>query len=162
MAYPKPVFNSTSKSFSLTIDGRPRARARPRFVAGKPPYNDKDNEAEKDRISLLAKTRMALLGIEKPYEGPVSVTIEAFFRPPKPAGPKDRERLVRMRNGDVKQSNLPDIDNIAKMILDAFNEIVWEDDRRVWELIVRKRYTPTAGEFPDGMVKVTVVPDRFG
>ncbi len=45
-----------------------------------------------------------------------------------------------------------DADNIAKLVSDAFNEIVYADDAQVASLIVQKRYGPLAG------VTVTVAP----
>lgn len=34
-----------------------------------------------------------------------------------------------------------DVDNAAKAILDALNEVAWDDDRRVWSLLVRRDET---------------------
>jgi Holliday junction resolvase RusA-like endonuclease len=34
----------------------------------------------------------------------------------------------------------PDIDNVAKAVLDAFNGIVYKDDAQVYELTVKKIY----------------------
>ena len=37
-----------------------------------------------------------------------------------------------------------DVDNAAKSILDALNGVAWDDDRRVWSLLVRRDETLAA------------------
>ena len=34
----------------------------------------------------------------------------------------------------------PDVDNIAKAVLDALNGVIWVDDKQVVELTVKKYY----------------------
>ena len=41
-------------------------------------------------------------------------------------------------------SSRADVDNAAKAILDALNKVAWDDDRRVWSLLVRRDETLTA------------------
>ena len=39
----------------------------------------------------------------------------------------------------------PDADNIVKLVLDAYNLVLWKDDSSVTEVNVRKIYTDTPG-----------------
>ncbi|HBI15184.1 MAG TPA: RusA family crossover junction endodeoxyribonuclease [Desulfobulbaceae bacterium] len=64
---------------------------------------------------------------------PVSIQINAIFASPK------REK----RQGPVMKK--PDVDNIAKVVLDAMNNFVFTDDAQVHSLSVSKSYGPDAG-----------------
>lgn len=89
---------------------RPHPLQRARHGNGRT-FDTPANEAAKTLI--LWHTRWK----HQPYEGPVRITIECYFTNPK-------------RSGDV--------DNLAKTVLDAFNEVVIQDDRQVWSLTVSK------------------------
>ena len=68
------------------------------------------------------------------FQGPVKVILDCVFTRPKSA-PKTRTR----------PSVKPDIDNIAKLVLDAANKILWVDDTQVVELHVYKTYGSPEG-----------------
>tara|TARA_R100001460_G_scaffold16061_3_gene35306 strand:- start:637 stop:1020 length:384 start_codon:yes stop_codon:yes gene_type:complete len=88
-------------------------------------YNNPRYEVFKRKLADL----IVLNGeLDKPIEGPVTVTIElAFKRPKKPA------RSYPSKPGDV--------DNLAKGVMDACNKLVWVDDVQVVELHVNKVYS---------------------
>ena len=46
----------------------------------------------------------------------------------------------------------PDIDNVIKAALDAMNDVVYDDDKQVFELVVSKRYTESC----EGYIEVEV------
>lgn len=73
-----------------------------------------------------------------PMAGPVAMTVRATYLVPK-SWPKKRVAAARWRTAK------PDADNIAKLVADACNEIVFVDDAQVAELTVQKRYGPLAG-----------------
>ncbi|KAF0134886.1 MAG: endodeoxyribonuclease RusA [Methylocystaceae bacterium] len=73
-----------------------------------------------------------------PMAGPVAMTVSATYLVPK-SWPKKRVAAALWRTAK------PDADNIAKLVTDACNEIVFEDDAQVAELTVQKRYGPLAG-----------------
>ena len=68
----------------------------------------------------------------KPLTGGLKLTVGLFFR----------DKRVR------------DIDNYNKLILDACNELVWEDDRQIQELTIKKDYDK---DFPRAELVVSVV-----
>ena len=47
----------------------------------------------------------------------------------------------------------PDIDNIAKIVLDSFNGVVFEDDAQVYDLKVFKRYAESRVNHDCDLVK---------
>ena len=61
--------------------------------------------------------------------------IKAQFEIPK-SWTKQRRRRLRLEILPGK----PDIDNIAKIVLDSFNGVVFEDDAQVYDLKVSKTY----------------------
>ena len=110
--------------------GRPRAAVRGRHATLYTPKKTADYEAA---VSRIAKEAMS----GDPLEGPVKVTIIAYFTFPKSRSKRDR---AEMRNGLVPCLNRADVDNLAKSILDAMNGIVYLDDRQVTRLLVEKYY----------------------
>lgn len=76
----------------------------------------------KAAIQVIAKYKM---GFKEPTSNPVIVDIHfQLTRPKKPSNTFPRQ----------------DIDNLTKGILDAFNGVVYLDDKQVVELKVRKDY----------------------
>jgi Holliday junction resolvase RusA-like endonuclease len=66
-------------------------------------------------------------------EGPVEVRIVCWFKRPTSHSKKRREH----REPKISK---PDLDNLAKAILDALNEIAYNDDGQVYRLTVEKWY----------------------
>lgn len=75
---------------------------------------------------------------------PLSVEIVATWPRPK-SEPK--------RNPRTWRPSRPDIDNVAKAVLDAGNGVLWTDDAAVVQLLVSKRY----GDEPGVSVTVTAI-----
>jgi Holliday junction resolvase RusA-like endonuclease len=66
-------------------------------------------------------------------EGPVSVRIVCLFERPKSHSKKRRQE-------PEPKTTKPDLDNVGKAILDALNEIAYNDDGQVFMLTVEKWY----------------------
>lgn len=73
----------------------------------------------------------------KELEERVKVTIIAYF--PIPKGTKKSDRSSMLEN-TISPTKKPDIDNIAKVILDAMNKFAFKDDNQITKLEVEKRY----------------------
>jgi len=56
---------------------------------------------------------------------------------PKSTSKKNREKMLC---GALRPDKKPDIDNVAKIILDSLNGIAYDDDKQVVELTVKKTY----------------------
>lgn len=72
---------------------------------------------------------------------PLHITIEAVFEPVKSVSKAQREAML---SGLIKPTKKPDIDNIAKVVLDALNGVAYRDDTQVIELDLIKSYGPFA------------------
>lgn len=77
---------------------------------------------------LIADSYRAQCG-DLPYSG--AVAVEITYRRPLP---ESRPKAVESEPDTFK----PDLDNVAKAVLDALNGVAYEDDRQVTALTVRK------------------------
>ncbi len=73
----------------------------------------------------------------KELEGRLSVDIIAYMRIPKNTSKKKKEEML---NGSISPTRKPDIDNIAKSVLDAMNKFVFKDDNQISRIQVEKKY----------------------
>lgn len=73
----------------------------------------------------------------QPLEGRLAVTVKAFFGIPKSTSKANREEMLQGSMSPVKK---PDIDNIAKIIIDALNKLAFQDDNQITRLVVEKEY----------------------
>ena len=70
-------------------------------------------------------------------EKPIKALIIAEFEPPKSTSKKKRLELIEEV---INYTKKPDIDNIAKIILDGLNGVVFKDDSQICRLEIYKRY----------------------
>ena len=114
-------------STKMFIPIKPIGKGRPRFTRTGHAYTpEKTREYE----------RMLCLAYEgECYSGKIEVAITAYYEPPKSLSQKKREALV----GQMYDKK-PDIDNIAKAVLDALNGKAFTDDKNIVKLTVEKLY----------------------
>ncbi len=85
-------------------------------------------------IKLFAEQAMAGRDL---IQGPVYLEIIAIF--PVPASYSKVKRQACLM-GDIFPTKKPDMDNIGKLVCDALNDIVFEDDVQIVRLNARKIY----------------------
>lgn len=109
---------------------------------GKWHYDTKKNTEMKAAIRILAQTEFEKRGIKLPIPAGMagySICIEAYFVPPKSTTKKQRYYIANL---DCLPKCKPDIDNIAKLWLDALvSGGIIEDDKNVVCLGVKKFYS---------------------
>ena len=115
----------------FTIIGKPRGKGRPRFTRQGFAYTDKETRA----YEKLVKISYDLCEDKKVYEGNIKIEIWANFVPIKSTSKKKYRELIGQ-----PYNKKPDVDNIAKIILDGLNEVAYKDDNQVVELVVHKTY----------------------
>ena len=71
-------------------------------------------------------------------KGPIRVNIDCWFGRPKSHSKKRSDALE-------PKVTKPDVDNLAKAILDALNGVAYEDDSQVYWLEVKKWYVENGG-----------------
>lgn len=98
--------------------------------------------------ALMSVCETAMQGFRL-YEDPIDVALVFLMARPK-SMPK------RTANQRVPHTKKPDIDNVAKGVLDAFNARLWGDDSQIYSLKISKRYV-MGDEKPGVFVRVSVV-----
>ena len=93
---------------------------------------------QRDFMALVQLAAHTAMNGQPPIDGPIELCIRAVYRVPS-SWSKKRAAEARWR------TSRPDVDNLAKLICDALNEIVFGDDAQVATLIVQKMYGPIAG-----------------
>lgn len=137
--------------FKFTIPGMPHGKARARtFYNAKLKHMQSITPETTVLYENLVKTSFwdATNGENVGYmDGePLSVKIIAYFPIPKSLNKSKKEAAAR---GDLCPTVRPDVDNIAKCVLDALNGIAYGDDKQIAELHIKKIFT-------DNGPKVTV------
>lgn len=85
-------------------------------------------------VQAIARREM---GDQAPCSGPIEAEIWVLVKPPKSFSKKK----IRMAlEGDIRPTAKPDLDNVAKALLDACNGICYLDDKQVTDLVIRRRY----------------------
>lgn len=70
-------------------------------------------------------------------EGRISINIIAYLKIPKSTSKTKTQEMLENKLSPTKK---PDVDNIAKSILDAMNGFVFKDDNQVSKISVEKRF----------------------
>lgn len=73
-------------------------------------------------------------------ERPLAMRLTFVFSPPKSYTQK---KLNAVESGELRYTKKPDLDNLAKSILDALNGTVYKDDSQIITLSINKEYGHT-------------------
>jgi Holliday junction resolvase RusA-like endonuclease len=122
------------------VPGEPRGKGRPRFQRNGRPYTDNETAAYERKIA--AYWHRACGAFKWPREAFLEVTVIAYLPIPKGAS---KVMQARMEAHEVLPSRKPDVDNVAKVVLDALNGVAYHDDARVQRLNVSKYYAREPG-----------------
>lgn len=131
---------------TFSVPGEPRGKGRPRFTRQGRSYTDQATRIYERAVATLAE---AVMAGRDPSEAPCSVRMVSYKGIPASWSAKKRDLALK---GDLLPGK-PDLDNIAKGILDAMNGVIYDDDKQVIRLLVEKKY----GLFPRVDVEVTEV-----
>jgi Holliday junction resolvase RusA-like endonuclease len=125
---------------TITIPGEMRGKGRPRFSARggfARAYTDSKTANAEAWVKHCAMTQAGTA----PIEGAVSIAITIDVVPPASWAVRKKANALA---GAFFPTSKPDLDNIAKLIADALNGIVWRDDKQIVRMVLAKRYAPTA------------------
>lgn len=116
----------------VIVEGKIKGKDRPRFFRGHAVTSAATREYEK----LVKDSYIMQDG--RLLETPVKISITIFHKVPKSASKKDKQLI---RDGIKQPIKKPDIDNVAKIILDSLNGVAFRDDAQVIKLSLVKKYT---------------------
>lgn len=123
--------------FPLEAKGKQRPRAS--TVNGRARlYTPKQTQDEEYTVASLAYQQIGQPLLEAALDVEIYITV----RPPKSWSNKKRAAALAQ---ETRPTSKPDLDNVAKLYLDALNGIVWVDDKQIAELKVVKRWGEKAG-----------------
>lgn len=137
-----------SKTVTFTVEGKPKAKGRPRFTRTGHAYTDSQTRDYEELVGTIA--RCAMRGND-PLTGPLHVSVTVTLKAPTAYRKAERELAQTQK---LPATTGSDVDNYAKAILDAINGITYADDRQISRLIVSKEY----GELPRVEVTIAQMP----
>ena len=131
-----PFMNYPDNQFVMfNIPGKPRAKARPRFTQKGHAYTP-GNTTEYE--NWVRDCYFREYGTEREMlKGELVAELVAYF-PIAESKSKGTKQL--MEEDQIRPKSRPDLDNIAKAVLDALNQIAYKDDSQVVALKVEKKY----------------------
>ena len=123
------------QSAEFSIPGEAKAKARPRFAKGSGrTYTPKTTLYYENLVKVSFMEQCKTWQIT---DKPCAAVISAFFPIPK-STTKARKALMQLDK--IKPTRKPDLDNIAKSILDSLNGIAWQDDSQIVNIWISKHY----------------------
>lgn len=115
----------------------PTPKGRPRFTRTGHAYTPKKTSDYEQNIADYYKLHNGIF-----FEGPIEVKI--IFYMPIPKGTPKRVLNI-MKEGDYPHTKKPDLDNLAKAMLDALNGVAFTDDSNITALKLSKTYNTSPG-----------------
>lgn len=138
----KQEYEPTRRSVYFYVEGKPQPKQRPRFYTrGKfaKAYTPSETVTYENLVRFCYKKQLGDIF----FRGPIKVKIEIVVAIEK----KHFGKKGLNKEGEEKYKNhippvkKPDLDNVAKSILDALNEVAWHDDCQIVQLTCTKRYS---------------------
>jgi Holliday junction resolvase RusA-like endonuclease len=125
----------------IFLEVTPSPKERPRMAKGGQVYNtQRTAKAEKD-IRFLIQSEVSKKQIHI-TDKPVIVKIRFNYEYPKKLS-QEKRLLADLEM--LYKSTRPDLDNLAKLVLDAMNGLIYFDDGQVCKLVCEKRYSKQEG-----------------
>lgn len=121
----------------FTVPGEPKGKARPRVF-----NQDGKSHAVTPQDTLnyesLVKWVFTNTMEARKLQGEIEAKIVAMYPIPKAMTKKNRQLIDE---GKLHPTKKPDLDNVAKIILDSLNKVAFDDDSQVTRLIVEKHFS---------------------
>lgn len=118
------------------VPGEPTGKARPRVYRVNGQTRTTTPEKTLSYENLVKWIVSESMQVEK-LTGEIEANIKAFYSIPKSMTKKNRQLI---EEGKLHPTKKPDLDNVAKIILDALNGIAYKDDSQVVRLHIEKEY----------------------
>lgn len=123
------------KKFNITIPITPVTKARPRFTRYGHTYTPKKTADYEKAVAEY--WRQATKGFQ--YDREQALIVNLVFGMPIPKS-TSKSKTELMANGTIRPTKKPDVDNLAKAVMDALNGVAWVDDSQVVRVSIFKEY----------------------
>ena len=117
---------------AFIVQGDPVGKGRPRFTRQGHAFTPHKTATAESVVAMSARLEY---GLREPTKKPVTIQIEARFAVPSSAS--NKKRLFLLGQACTKR---PDADNVAKLVCDALNGVIWKDDAQICGLEVWKTW----------------------
>ena len=107
----------------LVVDGRPRAKQRPRFGKNQV-YTPKATVVQESKIALAYRSVYHRHQFERGV--PLRMVVDTYLGIPRSVSKRDREKMIAGEIRPVKR--VLDADNALKLVADALNGVAYYDD----------------------------------
>lgn len=117
------------------IPGEPKGKGRPRMntITGSV-HTPQDTLCYENLIKWIYRNSIG----EKTLTGEIGARIVCMYATPRSMTKKNRQLI---EEGKLHPTKKPDLDNVAKIILDSLNNIAYHDDSQVVKLTIEKHYS---------------------
>lgn len=119
----------------ITVPGDPVAKGRPRFTRTGRSYTPGKTKQFENLVRLAYSLQQP---DRKPAEGPIELTVFAYFAIPTSWSKKKQTAAA---NGEIPKISKPDLDNCLKAVSDGLNEVAWKDDSQIDAIHAFKAYS---------------------
>jgi Holliday junction resolvase RusA-like endonuclease len=123
---------------NVRIDGPPTAKGRPRFTRIGRAYTPETTRQAEGYIRHQIVEQAGMLRLDCALR----VTVACFMAVP---GSWSQLKRAKALTGAVQHVGRPDLDNLAKAVLDAANGYLWLDDSQIVALVLSKSYSERPG-----------------
>lgn len=117
---------------NFIVQGQPKGKARPRATRQGHMYNPPENKVYEKQV---ADSYLEKYAGEPMATGCIHIEICVTMTIPKSATKKHREELLK-----APPLKKPDLDNVAKIIMDGLNRVAYEDDVQITALTVYRTW----------------------
>lgn len=128
------------ETIMFDIKGIPVAKARPRFTKTGHVYSTTKTREAEDAVKRAAAFYMEDREI---FKGPIVISLTFMVRTPA-SWSKKRQDLAA--NAYLLPTTRPDTDNYVKLVTDAMNGVVYEDDNQIIAIQAAKFYARAGDE----------------
>lgn len=122
-------------TITVTVPGDPVAKGRPRFTRTGRSYTPGKTKKFENLVRLAYSLQQP---DRDPAEGPIELTVRAYFSIPKSWSKKKQAEAATEQ---MKKISKPDLDNCLKAVQDGLNGVAWKDDAQVADTHTSKRYS---------------------
>lgn len=120
---------------AFTIPGKPQPKERPRVT--KSGYTFTPPRTKEYEAKVIEQAKKSQLLPQSPLTTPLKMILW-FYYPIPTSWSKKKQELARRKQ--IQPAKRPDIDNLAKLIMDALNGVAYVDDAQIVQLVINKQY----------------------
>ena len=130
--------SNQGRGFILEVEGNPCSQKRHRHAKrGRRIITYAPSSEDKKKFKMQVQSKIK----GKPLKRPISLVLCFYMKRPKKHYRTGKFAHILKKNSPVVCIQKPDIDNLIKFVLDACNDLLWEDDKLVYEIQARKVYS---------------------